>query len=114
MPTTRDILSQIHSPARSTYTTSADMTTAADITVAPPAGQRIHITDIMIASDTEMVFTFQEEPSATVLAAMMLFAKYTFMINPEGRWRVPTTGLKLQGKAGAAGNVYVTVWYYFE
>jgi hypothetical protein len=46
MPTTRDLLNQIHSTAQRTYTTSADMTSAADITVAPPAGQSIHITDV--------------------------------------------------------------------
>jgi hypothetical protein len=42
-----------------------------------------------------------------------MFANYTFMVNPEGRWKVPTAGLKLQGKAGASGNVYITVWYYY-
>jgi hypothetical protein len=113
MPTTRDLLNQIHSTAQRTYTTSADMTSAADITVAPPAGQSIHITDVLIASDTQMLFSFVEETSGTVLAAMMLFANYTFMVNPEGRWKVPTAGLKLQGKAGASGNVYITVWYYY-
>jgi hypothetical protein len=90
------------------------MSSAADITVAPPAGQHIHITDILISSDTQMLFSFVEETSGTVLSAMMLFANYTFMVNPEGRWQVPTAGLKLQGKASASGNVYITVWYYYE
>jgi hypothetical protein len=89
------------------------MTTAADITVAPPAGQNIHITDIMIASDTQLLFQFLEETSGTVLSAMELFADYTFLVNPMGRWQVPTAGKKLQGKAGGAGNVHVTVWYYY-
>jgi hypothetical protein len=113
MPTTRDILNTKMAGV-STYTTSADMTSAADITVAPPAGQSIFIDTVMIASDTQITFSFLEETSGTVISAMILFPNYTFLINPDSDWSVPTPGKKLQGKSSGSGNVYITVWYHYE
>jgi hypothetical protein len=113
MSTARDTLEKIYSGTY-TYTTSADMTTAADITAAPASGQHLVITDIMIASDTAMVFQFLEETSGTAIGAVRLVVNHTHFISPKGRWRLPTAGKKLQGDAGASGNVYVTVWYYSD
>ena len=97
-----------------TYTTSADMTTAAAITAAPTAGQKIVITDILISSDTIMLFEFEEETSATVFAAVRLAVNSPVQITPRGKWKLATADKKLFGDAGAAGNVYITVWYYSE
>ena len=97
-----------------TYTTSADMQTAAAITDAPTAGQKIVITDILISADTAMLFEFEEETSATVFGAVRLSANNPVQISPRGKWKLATADKKLFGDAGAAGNVYVTVWYYSE
>src|SRR3972149_730238 len=97
-----------------TYTTSADMQTAAALTAAPTAGQKIVITDILISSDTIMLFEFEEETSATVFAAVRLAVNSPVQITPRGKWKLNTADKKLFGDAGAAGNVYITVWYYSE
>ena len=97
-----------------TYTTSADMQTAAALTAAPTAGEKIVITDILISADTAMLFEFEEETSATVFGAVRLSANNPVQISPRGKWKLATADKKLFGDAGAAGNVYVTVWYYSE
>ena len=97
-----------------TYTTSADMQTAADITVAPTSGEYLVITDIVISTDTQMLFQFLEETSGTCIGAVQLPADGSAQITPRGTWKLPVADKKLQGDAGAAGNVYVTVFYYSE
>lgn len=55
-----------------TYTTSADMTTATALTVAPTSGQKIVIDDILVSTAVAMEFTLQEETSATVFSSFFL------------------------------------------
>ena len=81
---------------------------------APTGGQKLVITDIIIGTDTAMVFEFKIETAGTVLSAVRLAADSTVQITPRGTWKLPTADKKLQGDAGAAGNVYVTVFYYSE
>lgn len=97
-----------------TYTTSADMSTAADITAAPTSGEYLVITDILVSSDTQMLFEFTEETSGTVIGALRLAADGTAQITPRGTWKLPVADKKLQGDADGAGNVYVTVFYHSE
>ena len=97
-----------------TYTTSADMTTAADITAAPTSGEKLVITDIILSSDTAMLFQFLEETSGTAIGAVRLPANGTVQLTPRSTWKLPTKNKKLQGDASAAGNVYITVFYYSE
>ena len=113
MPSTRDLLNKIYSGTY-TYTTSADMQTAADITAAPPTGQHLVVTDILIGTDTAMLFQFLEETSGTCIGTVDLITNSSIFISPRGRWKLPVSGMKLQGDAGASGNVHITVWYYFE
>lgn len=113
MPSNRDLQNKIFSGTY-TYTTSADMQTAADLTSAPPAGQHLVVTDIMIGADTQMLFQFLEETSGTCIGTVDLILDDTKFISPRGRWKLPSSGKKLQGDASVSGNVHVTVWYYFE
>ena len=114
MPSNRDLQVQLFSGSH-TYTTSSNMSSsAADLTTAPPAGQHLVVTDILFGTDTAMVFSFLEETSATVIGAARFIQNSSIFISPRGRWKLPVAGKKLQGKAGASGNVYITVWYYFE
>jgi hypothetical protein len=114
MPTDRDLHNKIYSGTH-TYTTSSNMSSsAADLTTAPPAGQHLVVTDILVATDTAMVFSFLEETSGTVIGAVRLIQNSSIFISPRGRWRLPVSAKKLQGQAGASGNVYITVWYYYE
>ena len=129
MYTVRDLLSQIYSTAKNaigtmdagpswtsayTYTTSADMQTAADLTAAPTSGEYLVITDIILSSDTAMLFEFEEETSSTVIGAVRLPANGTVQLTPRTNWKLPVADKKLQGDAGAAGNVYITCFYYSE
>ncbi len=114
MPTNRDLQTIIFSGTH-TYTTSSNMSSsAADLTTAPPTGQHLVVTDILMATDTAMVFSFMEETSGTVVGAVRLIQNSSIFITPRGRWKLPVSAKKLQGQAGASGNVYITVWYYFE
>ena len=97
-----------------TYTTSADMTTAADLTAAPTGGQKLVITDIILSSDTAILFEFKEETSGTVVGATRIPADGAVQFTPRGKWKLATADKKLQGEASAAANVYVTVFYYSE
>ena len=97
-----------------TYTTSADMQTAADLTAAPTSGEYLVITDIILSSDTQMLFEFEEETSSTVIGAVRLPADGTVQLTPRGTWKLPVADKKLQGDASAAGNVYVTIFYHSE
>ena len=129
MYTVRDLLSQIYSKAKNaigtmdagpswtsayTYTTSADMSTQANITAAPTSGEKLVITDIFVSSDTQMLFSFLEETSSTVIGAVRLPADGTIQFTPRTNWKLPVADKKLQGKASTSGNVYVTVFYFSE
>lgn len=97
-----------------TYTTSADMQTAADISPAPNSGEYLVITDIILSSDTQMLFEFEEETSSTVIGAVRLAADATVQLTPRGTWKLPVADKKLQGDASAAGNVYITIFSHSE
>ena len=99
-------------PVTRTYTTSADMTTAAAITAAPAAGLKIVATDILVSSDTAMLFDVEMETSGNVLAAVRLPANGTAQITLRGFLKGDTAAKKLMGKASATGNVYITAVYY--
>ncbi len=97
-----------------TYTASADMTTAADISPAPSSGEKIVASDILVSTDTAMGFSIQEETSATVFAKVYLPANGTAQITLRGCIKAAVANKKLQGKASAAGNVAVTCITYSE
>lgn len=92
-----------------TYTTSADMTTAANISPAPTAGQKLVAMDIMVSVDTAMEFSVQEETSATVFASVFLPANSVAMITLRGFLKTAVADMHFQGKASVAGNVRVTM-----
>lgn len=101
-------------PAVHTYTTSADMTTPADLTAAPSSGKKLVITDVILSSDTDMLFEFKEETSGTIIGAVRIGSGLPAQITPRSKWKLATADKKLQGDASAAGNVYVIVFYYSE
>lgn len=97
-----------------TYTASADMSTAADISPAPASGQKIVAMDILISTDTAMSFSVQEATSATVFAKVFLPANGSAHITLRGYIKTAVADRKLQGKASVAGNVAVTVVSFSE
>jgi len=97
-----------------TYTTSADMTTAAAITAAPTAGNKIVADDILVSTDTAMLFTIQMETSNNVLAAVRLPANATVPITLRDALKGDAADKALYGKASASGNVYITACYHSE
>lgn len=97
-----------------TYTTSADMSTAAAITAAPSAGLKIVATDILISAAVAMEFSIQMETSATVLASVFIPANGIAQLTLRGCLKGDTADKKLYGKASVAGNVRVTTIYYSE
>jgi hypothetical protein len=91
---------------------SADMTTAADITDAPAAGQKVLADDILISADTAMRFDVVMETTGNVLASVFLPVNGTAQITLRAGLKGDAAGKKLQGKTSAAGNVRVsTAWH---
>lgn len=97
-----------------TYTASADMSTAADISPSPASGQKIVAMDILVSTDTAMNFSIQEASSATVFAKVFLPANGTAQMTLRGFIKTAVADRKLQGKASVAGNVAITVVSFSE
>ena len=97
-----------------TYTTSADMSTAAAISAAPTAGQKVVADDIIIFSDTAMSFTIQEETSETVFAKVFLAANGSAQITLRDGLKTAVADKKFFGKASTSGNVTVTLCSHSE
>lgn len=97
-----------------TYTTSADLTTAAAITAAPTGGQKLVLDDCLVSSAVASEFTIQEETSATVFASVFLPANGTAQITLRDGLKTAVADKKFFGKMSAAGNVRVTACYHSE
>lgn len=97
-----------------TYTTSADMSTAAAISPAPTGGQKLVATDIIVSTDTAMNFSIQEETSATVFAKVYLAANTTAQITLRSFLKTAVADKKFFGKASVSGNVAITCITYSE
>lgn len=97
-----------------TYTTSADMSTAAALTAAPTTGQKIVVTDIIFSTDTAMNFEFEEETAGTVFVKVYCAANSVVQITPRVPIKLATANKKLFGDASGAGNVAITVTYHSE
>jgi hypothetical protein len=93
---------------------SADMTSAAALTDAPTAGQKLVIVDIVASSDTAMNILFEEETSGTDIFKVFVPANGMVQITPRGKVKLATADKKLTGKASVAGNVAFTVTYFSE
>ena len=98
----------------SAVVSSAAMTTAAALTDAPTAGQKIVITDILFSSDTAMRMDFQCETTGVVVASCFCPANGFVQITPRSKLKLATADKKLFGDASVAGNIRVTVFYYSE
>lgn len=97
-----------------TYTASADMTTPADITPAPAAGETIVGMDILVSTDTAMGFDIQMETSGNVLAGAFLPANGIYQFTLRGMIKGDAADKKLQGHADTAGNVKITAITFSE
>lgn len=91
-----------------TYTTSADMTTAAAITPAPAAGQRIYALDILVSVAAAMNVQIQMETSANVLARLDFPGAGAAQLTLRGYLKGDADAKKLFGKASTAGQVSFT------
>ena len=89
-------------------TTSTDASGAAvDVTAAPGSGKVIHIDNLIVGAAADMLVTFTEETSGTVIAVVHLLAKTTFRTGSLGK--LATANKKLKMQTSASGVVNVTV-----
>jgi len=92
-----------------TYTTSSDITTAADIGPAPSGGQKSVLLQALISTDTAMQFTIQMETTAGAeRQSWYLPASGSVIFVPRHPVKVGTADKKWQGIASVAGNVAVS------
>ena len=97
-----------------TFTTSADATAGADVTAAPTTGQKIVVTDLVVAVDTAMSVSFLEETSGTEVLRLYLAANSAVQVTPRGKLKLATANKKLRVDTSVAGNIAVTALYYSE
>lgn len=96
------------------FTSSDQSSSAASVTDAPTAGQKLVITDVLISVDTAMRVDLKEETSGTVVASIYLPANGSGQITPRSKFKLATADKKLQVQTSTAGNVAVTAFYYSE
>ncbi|RJQ43372.1 MAG: hypothetical protein C4534_08220 [Gaiellales bacterium] len=91
-----------------TYTTSADMTGAADIGPAPSAGERSRLLQATISVAADMEVTLLEETTGTVRYSWFLPANGTLIFVPRYPPTLATVDKKWRADASAAGNIRIT------
>lgn len=117
MATTEDA-SSVHAPhhldagaaieGTKTYTTSADMTTAADIGPAPTSTEKSVLLQAVISVDTAMQFTLQMETTpGSERVSFYLPANGSVIFVPRHPLKLGTADKKWQGLASVAGNVAI-------
>ena len=91
-----------------TYTTSADMTSAADIAPAPTSGSKSRLLQITVSTDTAMGFTIQSSNATPVVyQKFYLPANGTVIWVPRHPLLLNVVDEKFQGLASASGNVAI-------
>jgi hypothetical protein len=90
-----------------TYTTSADMTTAAAISPTAGEGMKLVADDILVSAAAAMEFSIQQETEATVFASVFIPANGTVQITLRDGLKTTTAVRKFYGKASVAGNVRI-------
>lgn len=100
--------------ATRTSGSSADITTAIDITGAPESGKKVVVDDILVSSGSALLLTFQEETTNTVLLREKITADTGIHICTRAKFKLDTADKKLKMKADQTGNVYYTVFWHSE
>ena len=92
-----------------TYTTSADMTSVADISPAPTSGEYSVLLQAIITTDTAMLFTLQMETTAGAeRVSFYLPANGSVIFIPRYPIKLGTADKKWQGLASASGNLAIS------
>ena len=96
--------------------TSADQSaSAASVTDAPTAGQKLVITDLLVSVDTAMSVSFKIETAGTTLIGpIYLPANGSAQITFRSKFKLGTADKKLQVQSSVAGNISVLAGYYSE
>jgi hypothetical protein len=98
-----------------TYTTSSNMTTAAAITAAPTAGQKIVLDDLLVSVNKACLFDIEMETTGNVLAAIRLPTDGSAQLTFRNGLKGDAADKKLYGKTSvAAATIYITASYHSE
>lgn len=93
-----------------TPTSSADMTSIADLTPAPNSGEHTVVESVTISVATAMIVTIKEETTLTVLKVFNLTAGNLHAEwNPARGLKLPNVNKKLRAISNTAGQIDVTV-----
>lgn len=93
---------------------SADITTAAAVTDAPTAGQKICVDDIIVSVDAACNVLFEVETSGADVFKCFFPGAGTYQITPRSKIKLGTADKKLTAKTNTAVNVGITVGYHSE
>lgn len=99
-------------PAR--FASADQSASAAAVTNAPTAGQKLVIADIVVSVAAAMTVTFTEETTGTVKLVLYMPANGTAQVTPRSKCKLDTADKKLMVQTSVAGNIAVSVGYYSE
>jgi hypothetical protein len=93
---------------------SADASTAAAVTDAPSAGQKLVIDSVIISSAAALTIDLESETAAVKIAQFYMAAASTVVFEPTGKVKLAVADKKLMVKASGAGAIAVTAVYHSE
>jgi hypothetical protein len=93
---------------------SADMTTAANVTDAPTAGQKLVLVDAFIGVSAAMNILIEEESSGNDRLRLYFPGAGNYQVTPRAKFKHAVANKKFTCKASAAGAVSITFAYYSE
>lgn len=85
---------------------------AAAVTDAPDTGLQLVITDLAVSVGSNMIVTFSEETSGTVLLRFNMLANTSVVFSPRSKLTLATADKKLMVQTSASGLIDVTAQYY--
>lgn len=91
---------------------SADASSAADLSAAPTSGQKIVIDDWFFSADTAMRIDLIEETSGTVVWSAYVPANGSIQFTPRDGLKLDTADKKVRCQTSASGNVRGTLLYH--
>ncbi len=106
----------VHGVTAAPFTSADQHSGVASVTDAPTSGQKLVITDLIVAVDTTMSVTFKCETSGAIIAGpFYMAANSSQQFTPRSKaWKLATADKKLQVLTSVAGNIMVDAHYFSE
>ena len=93
---------------------SIDLRVIADMTPAPPDGQKVVIDDVLASAGIAIKLDFSEETTGTVLFSIRVQPNSTAPFSSRSQCKLDTANKKVRVIANVIGAVEITMWWHPE